>query len=303
MKIGVVVPMITEAKVLFDMRDFPERRPLGVWEVHERQEGAFTMGMLICGIGMVNAAMATEALVSQWAPDIVALVGCAGGLVEDLLPGDVLIGRDLCAYTSYQTLPDGTVNLDIPGIRFRTDYTLAPDRAGFASPDRVRERFIHSTPSLVEAALAAGEECREAFHKWPIQVSQAPQAGSTPKFGLRAPKCVAGVIGTADQINSDPAVIRVIRERCGIDAEECEGVAVGQVALTHRKPFIVIRGISDNEVVDPFLGEYLRTNRAGLDAVEIESTRNAWLVFLAMLKRFATAIRFHDMKQPPCAGL
>jgi len=282
MRIGVVVPMITEASVLFSMREFPVRRRLGNWEVHECQEDAHTIGMVVGGIGMVNTAMCAEALVSAWNPDILALVGCAGGLDEDLLPGDVIVGRDLCCYSNFQTLRDGTVNLDVPRIRVGTDYSLSEDRSDFAAGSPSKYRFIHSTPYLVEAALAAGEKCRESFHVWPRDVVQE---FTSSKFGLRPPKCSVGVIGTADQINSDPKVIAEIIERFGIDAEECEGVALGQVALCHQKPFIVIRGISDNEVVDPFLGEFLRSSRSGLDAVETEATRNAWLTFLAMLRR------------------
>ncbi len=282
MRVGVVVPMTTEARALFRMREFPTRRRFGLWEVHEQQEGPNTLGLIVGGIGMVNTAMSTQALISDWRPDVVAMVGCAGGLTPDLLPGDVLIGRDLCCYSNFQTLRDGSVNLDVPRIRVGTDYTLSEDRSDFASDERTKQRFIHSTPALVDAALRAGEECRSAFHRWPEEIVRT---FTTSSFGQRAPKCSAGVIGTADQINSDPKVIAEIRDRWGIDAEECEGVALGQVALSHKKPFIVIRGISDNEVVDPFLGDYLRSNKTGLDSVEIESTRNAWLVFLEMLKR------------------
>lgn len=282
MRVGVVVPMTTEARVLFQMREFPARKRLDIWEVHEHQEGSNTLGVIVGGIGMVNAAMSTQALVSHWGPDMVALVGCAGGLVEDLLPGDVLIGRDLCCYSSFATARDGFVNLDVLGVRVRTDYTLSRDRTDYSVVAGTKQRYIHSTPSLVDAALRASEECRGAFHRWPEEIVRT---FTTSSFGQRAPKCSAGVIGTADQINSDPKVIAEIRDRYGIDAEECEGVALGQVALSHKKPFIVIRGISDNEVVDPFLGDYLRSNKTGLDSVEMESTRNAWLVFLEMLRR------------------
>jgi len=282
MRVGIVVPMTTEARTLFEMREFPVRRRLGIWEVHEHQEGDKILGLMVGGIGMVNAAMSTQALISGWEPDIVALVGCAGGLVEDLLPGDVLIGKTLCCYSSYSTAADGSINPDILGLRVGTDYTLSEDRSDFATDSRTKQRYIHSTPWLVEAAVAAGEECRDAFHVWPTDIVRQL---TTSKFGQRAPRCTAGVIGTADQIHSDLNVIAKMREIWGMDAEECEGVAVGQVALSHQKPFIVIRGISDNEVVDPFLGEFLRSNKSGLDSVEIESTRNAWLVFLTMLKK------------------
>lgn len=282
MRIGVIVPMATESRALFKMREFTARRPLSLWEVHEVQEGHHTLGVMVGGIGMVNTAMATHALISAWDPDIVALIGCAGGLDEDLLPGDVIVGKDLCCYSSFSTASDGTVNPDILGLRIGTDYTLTEDRCDFAKDARTKRRYIHSDPALVEAALLAGKECAEAFHRWPRDIVQA---FTSSKFGQRAPKCSAGVIGTADQVHSDPKVISRIREIWGIDAEECEGVALGQVALSHGKPFIVLRGISDNEVVDPYLGEFLRSNRSGLDNVEVESTRNAWLVFLGMLNR------------------
>lgn len=274
--------MVSEATALFEMVPFQARRNLSIYELHESSDaeslGGTRLGALVSGIGMVNVAMATEALITQWDPDIIALVGCAGAIVPDILPGDVVIGKDLCHYSSFQTLPDGSVNLDIPSIRFRTDYTLAPDRSDYSGGDRVRTRFIHSSPSLIRAALDAGSAAAAsgslaawaASKDWPVE--------------FRKPRCLAGVIGTADQINSDPEVIRVIRERYGVDAEECEGSAVGQVALAHRKPFIVIRGISDNEVLKPTLAEYLKTGTPGFETFEIASTRNAWIVFLGMLR-------------------
>ncbi|HHW18307.1 MAG TPA: 5'-methylthioadenosine/S-adenosylhomocysteine nucleosidase, partial [Firmicutes bacterium] len=97
--------------------------------------------------------------------------------------------------------------------------------------------------------------------------------------------------GSADQINSDPRVLEWLRKEYGIDVEECEGVAVAQVASMHGKPFVVIRGISDNELINPAYGEYLRTGKGDLGWVEVESTRNAWIVFLDMVQRLADNFR------------
>lgn len=315
-RVGVVVPMVEEALTLFEMADFPCRRRMGIWEVHERAEtcgqaaggtgpgdqesavyglggyisddggipGSVTVGVTISGTGLVACAAATERLIAEWEPDIVALVGCAGAVAPHLLPGDVVVAKSLVYYSSFQTLPDGSLNLDFPAIGFRTNYRLNESRTGYHQTGvRKRARYLEATPELVEAALQAGQRCESRFANW-------PGAADWPvPFGR--PKCVAATIGSADQINSDPRVLEWLRKEYGIDVEECEGVAVAQVASMHGKPFVVIRGISDNELINPAYGEYLRTGKGDLGWVEVESTRNAWIVFLDMVQRLADNFR------------
>lgn len=280
LRVGVVVPMVSEASMLFDMREFGDRRKIGIWEVHERRESignrTLTVGVTVCGIGMVNAGMATSALIQHWKPDLVALVGCAGAISPRFLPGDVAIGSDLCYYSSFLTLPDGSVNLDIPGIRVRTDYALTPDRSSFATRGE-RARYIRSDSGLVEIAL------RAAIADDSLSLSRWPDTTGWPS-PYRDPICAPAIIGTADQINSNAEAIRVIRERFGVEVEDCESTAAAHAALSHRVPFIAIRGISDNEMINPAYGEFLRSGKGNLDWVEKESTRNAWVVFLRMLK-------------------
>jgi nucleoside phosphorylase len=140
---------------------------------------------------------------------------------------------------------------------------------------KFRARYLNSTPRLVELALKAGEKCKKRLVRW-------PNASDWPvKF--HDPISIPGVIGTADQINSDPEVIKLICDRYRIDIEECEGAAVAQVCMAYNIPFLIIRGISDNELICPAYGEYLRTGKGDLGWVEVESTRNAWIVFLEMI--------------------
>lgn len=279
-KVGVIVPMLSEAKIAFETLRFAKRETVGIWEVHKHSRRtasgtALTMGVLVSGIGMVNAAIAAQSLISGWDPDLVILLGCAGSIVEDILPGDVAIGTKLCSYSNFQTLRDGSVNLDMPGVRIRKDYRLAPDRAEFLIDEAVKTRFIDADPDLVGIALRAGRESAGIFRAW--------DATSSTAIHSRTPKCVPAIIGTADQINSDLEAIAAIRERYGVEVEECEGVAVAQVASTYGKPFLVIRGISDNEVVSPILESYSKGNIPGIELVETEATRNAWAVLLKTL--------------------
>ncbi len=325
LRVGVVVPMVGEASLLFEMRDFSERRRIGIWEVHERREvfagsgtgkgtykcadrstdgtanrstdkdadssaynegtRAVLLGVSICGIGMANAAMSTSALIQYWQPDIVILVGCAGAISPDFLPGDVAIGRDLCYYTSYLSLPDGSVNLDIPGIRVHTDYSLSPDRSRFAVPSD-RKRYLHSDPVLVDLALEAARDCPADS----LPLTRWPEESGWPS-PFRDPICAPAVIGTADQINSNAEAIRVIRERFGVQVEDCETTAAAHAALTHKTPFLAIRGISDNEMINPAYGEFLRSGKGNLGWVEKESTRNAWVIFLRLVRLLAERYR------------
>lgn len=311
LRVGVVVPMVGEASILFEMRAFRDRRKIGIWEVHERREvfggtlgdstaRSVLLGVSIGGIGMANAAMSTSALIQYWRPDIVVLVGCAGAVSPDFLPGDVAIGRDLCYYASYLTLPDGSVNLDIPGIRVHTDYSLTPDRSQYAVRGE-RKRYLHSDPALVSLALEAAKDCQAAHgdgeclasgegqRNFPALTRWPEESGWPSPF--RDPICAPAVIGTADQINSNAEAIRVIRERFNVQVEDCETTASAHAALAHKTPFIAIRGISDNEMINPAYGEFLRSGKGDLGWVEKESTRNAWAVFLRLIQLLPTRYR------------
>lgn len=51
--------------------------------------------VVTCGIGKVNAAVCTQVLIDDFHVDYVINVGIAGGLKEDIYPGDIVIGDSL----------------------------------------------------------------------------------------------------------------------------------------------------------------------------------------------------------------
>lgn len=63
----------------------------------------FNMGILdnkevvvvTCGIGKINAAICTQVLIDDFHVDYIINVGIAGGLKEDIYPGDIVIGDSL----------------------------------------------------------------------------------------------------------------------------------------------------------------------------------------------------------------
>lgn len=271
-----MVPMVEEAITLFEQVDFPRRAKVGIWEIHERTDTNHTLVLMVSGTGIAASAAATQAMISEVSPDLLALVGCAGAISPKLLPGDVAVASKIALYSSFQTMPDGTVNLDFPAISYRTDYTLNKERTSYARNTRKRHRFIEADRALVEAALAAGRDSRGCMCRWP------GEADWPVKFP--EPKCTSAVIGTADQINSDPRVLARLAESYGMEVEDCESAAVAQVAAMNSVPWLVIRGISDNELINPAYGEFLRSGKGDLGWVEVESTRNAWTVFMTLIR-------------------
>ena len=121
-RIAVLVPMISELQCLKEMCSFDGKESIGLWEVLAKTwDSGITMGVIVTGTGIINASAATQNAISAWSPDVVVLVGCAGALSPKILPGDVVMAK-------YRLLPVIKLarfgNLDMPALRFRTDYSL-----------------------------------------------------------------------------------------------------------------------------------------------------------------------------------
>jgi adenosylhomocysteine nucleosidase len=87
-------------------------------------------------------------------------------------------------------------------------------------------RLIEADPKLVEIAAKAYEQS-VAAHRLESQM-------------------VVGTIVTGDSFVADTARIKWLQREFGAVAAEMEGAAVGQVCLSNKIPFVVIRVISDS---------------------------------------------------------
>ncbi len=58
--------------------------------------GHNTLVLMQCGIGKVNAAVGTTALIHRYAPDCVVSTGCAGGIEQGLNVMDVVVSTAAC---------------------------------------------------------------------------------------------------------------------------------------------------------------------------------------------------------------
>lgn len=96
-RIGVVVAMASEAQVII------AELFGGSEEITEQVPYRFTsreveIGIVVSGIGKVNAAAATARLILEFAPTEVVVVGLAGSLSDDLSVGDIVIAEKVVQY-------------------------------------------------------------------------------------------------------------------------------------------------------------------------------------------------------------
>ncbi|MCI6246639.1 MAG: 5'-methylthioadenosine/S-adenosylhomocysteine nucleosidase [Collinsella sp.] len=181
------------------------------------------------GMGTVNAAGATQHLISKYAPQAVVFSGIAGGLNSKLHINDVVIGKCL---------------------RY-----LDTDTALIAESAPELEEFA-STPALVDIATTVLAE-----HGFIDAYASDSAAEEDPKQFL------VGTIATGDRFVTGDAMRSAAIEATHADCVEMEGAAIAHIAAKNGVDCLVLRAISDNcdEAYDAFcerefdLDEYART--------------------------------------------
>lgn len=206
---------------------------------HEAQEAGLTVvsgeldGLTVvattAGMGTVNAAAATQHLISKYAPQAVVFSGIAGGLNPKLHINDVIIGKCL----RYLDTDTALIAESAPGL----------------------EEFV-STSALADVAAAVLAE-----HGF---VDASADENSAEK-GTKQFLC--GTIATGDRFVTGDAMRNAAIEATHADCVEMEGAAIAHIAAKNGVDCLVLRAISDNcdEAYDAFcerefdLDEYART--------------------------------------------
>jgi adenosylhomocysteine nucleosidase len=98
MTIGIIAAMNEELEILISKMD--------VQNVSKKANMEFNFGKLegkdvvavVCGIGKVNAAICAQILIDDFKVDRIINVGIAGGLADNVYPGDIVIASNLVQY-------------------------------------------------------------------------------------------------------------------------------------------------------------------------------------------------------------
>lgn len=87
--VGFVIAMQSEALPLLSMVKESKQYVLAGRDCYEGELSGEKIAVIVCGIGKVNAASATQALVLRYQPDIIINIGVAGAVNPDLKVCDV----------------------------------------------------------------------------------------------------------------------------------------------------------------------------------------------------------------------
>lgn len=167
----------------------------------------------LTGVGKVNAAMTTTLLLQKFRPSEVLFTGIAGGLNPELLPGDLVIGRE----TTYH---------DFGYITFQKQATRATRNPITGEYNPV---YFKADSVLLVKTLAAAQKVTLL----------------APGEKRRAPKVILGRIVTGDVFVSSEEKVNQLLTDFEADATEMEGAAVAQICHQQQVPCIVIRSLSD----------------------------------------------------------
>lgn len=94
MKVGIIAAMDEELNLLVDSLEGCTSQKYGSLTLYQGQLFGIEMGLMLSGIGKVNAAVATTTLLDKFAPDYVVNTGVAGGF-GDLGIGDIVAATEV----------------------------------------------------------------------------------------------------------------------------------------------------------------------------------------------------------------
>ncbi|WP_027633129.1 5'-methylthioadenosine/adenosylhomocysteine nucleosidase [Clostridium hydrogeniformans] len=95
MILGIISAMSEELELLLKEMDNKETYKKANMEFNVGEIYGKKVVCVVCGIGKVNAAVCAQILVSEYNVTNVINVGIAGGIGEDIVPGDLVIASDL----------------------------------------------------------------------------------------------------------------------------------------------------------------------------------------------------------------
>lgn len=94
-KIGIIVAMEEELSIVLDEMDVTTETVHAGMKFYDGFWHGKEIVAVICGIGKVNAAVCTQLLISVFNVNRVINIGVAGGVREDINPGDIVISDSL----------------------------------------------------------------------------------------------------------------------------------------------------------------------------------------------------------------
>ncbi|HEV2106970.1 MAG TPA: 5'-methylthioadenosine/S-adenosylhomocysteine nucleosidase [Thermomicrobiales bacterium] len=223
--IGIVVAMDAELRHLVERIAVMREERDDIWLDRYAEAGGHHLVLVRSGMGMVNAAAATERLIYRHRPRAIINFGCSGAHRREILSGDVVIGDRSVNHGAVHILASGEELYK--GVAYEVGgETMAPSD-------------LRSDPELLGLAHRAAQGWTP--EPWPRE------AGWPESVPYREPRVHTGAVASADIWTQAHARLDVLHGRHGTFCEDMEAAAIAQVCAMHETPFVPIKDISNNE--------------------------------------------------------
>ena len=198
MRIGIIGAMKEELLPLSAKLSSVKRSIIGSIDFTQGILSGQQVTLMLSGIGKVNAAVGTALLLHRFNPDYVINTGVAGGLVQSLKPGDIVVSTQVQHH-------------DVDATIFDYVYGQIPRMPASYKAD---SRLVN----LVG---------KELLHDQSV-------------------KLIKGIIMSGDSfVHANEQVEDLKKKFPSVMAVEMEGAAIAQSCFLFKRPFLVIRSISD----------------------------------------------------------
>ena len=166
------------------------------------------------GMGKVAAAASCQRLIDAWNLSCIVVCGLAGGLDDQLRPGDIIVADALMQH----------------------DIDASPIFPRFQLPGLDID-VLHPPADLTDAAKGAARTF--------LAANPVP-ASVLKSHGILEPKVRRGLVVTGDQFIESEERLPIREALPGAACVEMEGGAIAQVCYLNETPYCVIRIMSDN---------------------------------------------------------
>lgn len=151
MLIGIIGALVEEVEAL--------KNEMQLERIFEKARKSFYQGKLygknvvvvVSGVGKVNAAITTQILIDEFNTDIIINVGVAGGVGEDVSPGDIVIGSSLIQH-----------DFDISMFGVKIGQISGMDTFDFQSDrelvDKTKKIKLSRNVKILEGTIVTGDQ-------------------------------------------------------------------------------------------------------------------------------------------------
>lgn len=219
MKIAVIGAMVSEVELLRERIEGVQACTYAGNEFYEGTLAGVPVVLTACGVGKVNAAARTQAMIDRFEPTHIVFTGVAGSLDARVGIGDVVVSTD-CVQHDYDVRVLGVERGQVAGF----------DTVGFEADPDLRAQAVAAfhavSPStkVVEGRVASGDQF----------VNSAEQkADIASAFGALCCEMEGAAVAQVACINRIPfVVIRAISDKA--DGSAHVDFATFEIAASHQ---------------------------------------------------------------------